>query len=103
VYTVREALRAGKPAAVVLAGGGAELPGFTGGQWVACAIGPVGAHRWVADVGEPKEPERKLTQLGRMFGVPEGEPVQAVLEHIATLSQGERLWFEQGVVAGTRC
>jgi hypothetical protein len=100
VYTVREAIRAGRPAAVVLAGGGAELPVFTGGQWVACAIGSVGAHRWVADAGEADEPERKLTQLGRIFTVPEGEPVQAVLEHIATLSQGERLWFEQGMVAG---
>jgi hypothetical protein len=26
--------------------------------------------------------------------------VQAVLAHIATLSQGERLWFEQGIVTG---
>jgi hypothetical protein len=100
VYTVREAIRAGKPAAVVLAGGGAELPGFTSGQWVPCAIGPIAAPRWVADDGEPDEPERKLTQLGRIFDVPEGEPVQAVLKHIATLSQGERLWFEQGIVAG---
>jgi hypothetical protein len=100
VYTVREAIRAGKPAAVVLAGGGAELPGFAGGRWVACAIGHVGAHRWVPDSGDPDEPEPKLTQLGRVFAVPEGEPIQALMDHISTLSQGERLWFEQGIVAG---
>ncbi len=100
VFTLREAIRAGKPAAVVLAGGGAELPRFSGGQWVACAIGPVAAHRWVPDAGDPDEPERKLTALGRIFAVPEGEPVQALMDHISTLSQGERLWFEQGIVAG---
>src|SRR5262249_12256305 len=87
-------------AAVVLAGGGAQLPAFSGGQWVVCAIGPVAAHRWVAEVGEPEEPERKLTPLGRIFAVPDGEPVQAVLGHIATLSQGDRLGVEQGLVAG---
>jgi hypothetical protein len=100
VFTLREAIRAGRPAAVVLAGGGAELPAFAGGQWVACAIGPVAAHRWVRDAEDPDEPERRLTGLGRIFAVPEGEPVQGLLEHIASLSQGERLWFEQGIVAG---
>ncbi len=100
VFTVREAIGAGKPAAVVLAGGDAELPRFTGGQWVACAIGPVAAYRWVPEAGDPDEPEQKLTGLGRIFAVPEGEPVHALLDHISTLSQGERLWFEQGIVAG---
>jgi hypothetical protein len=32
--------------------------------------------------------------------VPEGEPIHAQLEHIASLSAGERLWFERGVLAG---
>jgi hypothetical protein len=101
VFTVREAIRAGKPAAVVLASRATQLPAFAGGQWVPCAIGPIAAHRWVAEAsGGPDEPEVKLTQLGRIFTVAEGEPVQAVLAHIATLSQGERLWFEQGMVAG---
>jgi hypothetical protein len=100
VFTVQEAIRAGKPAAVVLAGGGAELPAFSGGQWVACAIGPVAEHRWVGNAGDPDEPERKLTQLGRIFAVPEGEPVQGLMDHIATVSQGERLWFEKGIAAG---
>jgi hypothetical protein len=100
VFTVWEAIRAGKPAAVVLAGGGAELPCFAGGQWVACAIGPIAAHRWVPDENDPEEPERKLTGLGRIFAVPEGEPIQGLMDHISTLSQGERLWVEQGIVAG---
>src|SRR3990172_3144615 len=47
VFTVREAIQAGKPVAVVLAGGGAALPVFTGGTWVACSIGSVAAFRWV--------------------------------------------------------
>jgi hypothetical protein len=100
VFPVREAIRAGKPAAVVLAGGGAQLPWFSGGQWVACAIGPIAAHRWVSGAGDPDEPARRLTELGRIFTVPEGEPVHGLLEHISSLSQGERLWFEHGIVAG---
>src|SRR5213593_2710023 len=47
VFTVREAIRSGRPAAVVLAGGGAALPLFTGGAWVACTLGGVAAFRWV--------------------------------------------------------
>lgn len=100
VFTVREGIRAGKPAALVLAGGGAELPRFSGGRWVACAIGPVSAYRWVPEAGDPGEPGRRVTALGRIFVVSEGEPVQGLLDHIASLSQGERLWFEQGVLAG---
>src|ERR1700675_4341309 len=41
VFTVREAVCAGKPAAVVLAGGGAELPVFPGGRWVPCRLSSV--------------------------------------------------------------
>jgi hypothetical protein len=100
VFTVREALRAGKRTAVVLAGGGAGLPGFAGGHWAACPIGGVAAHRWVPDVGGPDGGEPKLTALGRIFVVPDGEPVQGLLGHVSTLSQGERLWFERGIVAG---
>jgi hypothetical protein len=80
VFTVREAIRAGKPAAVVLAGAGAELPRFSDGQWVACAIGHVVAHRWVPDATDPDQPERKLTALGRIFAVPEGEPIHGLLD-----------------------
>ncbi|MFQ5946432.1 MAG: hypothetical protein ACE5NC_09335 [Anaerolineae bacterium] len=98
VFTVREALRAGKPVAVVLAGAGAELPWFPGGRWEACAIGPVSAFRWVAEASGEAEP--KPTALVRIFVVPEGEPVDALLTHISGLKQGERLWFEQGVVVG---
>ncbi len=98
VFTVREAIRAGKPAAVVLAGGGAELPSFSGGRWEPCAVGPVSAFRWVAEASEEAEP--KQTALARIFVVPEGEPVHELLAHISGLSQGERLWFEQGVLAG---
>jgi hypothetical protein len=38
--------------------------------------------------------------LARIFRVPDGEPVEALLAHIAGLTPGERLWFETGVVAG---
>ncbi|MFQ5830738.1 MAG: hypothetical protein ACE5JD_16520 [Candidatus Methylomirabilia bacterium] len=98
VFTLREAVRSGKPVAVVLAGGGAELPRFSGGRWVSCAFGPVQAFRWVAEASEEAQP--KPTALARIFVVPEGEPVDALLTHISGLSQGERLWFEQGVVVG---
>src|SRR5439155_18055776 len=61
VFTVRQAVRAGKPAAVVLAGGGAVLPAFTGGRWQACTFGNVAGFRWVraprpaeAQSAEPK-------------------------------------------------
>ena len=35
-----------------------------------------------------------------MFQVPEGEPTHGLLEHIASLSPGERLRYERGVLAG---
>src|SRR5688572_22785384 len=101
VFTVREAIRSGKPAAVVLAGGGAALPSFAGGHWAACSFGAIAAFRWVpaAVPGEPEgEPTR--TALHRIFVVPEGEPVAALMSHVSRLSAGERLWFEQGVLAG---
>jgi|GEM_PF-648150 len=99
VFTVREAIRAGKPAAVVLAGGGAVLPSFPGGAWAPCSIGPVAGFRWVARPDEAERPSGK-TWLARVFEVPEGEPTHALLSHIASLTPGERLWFERGVVAG---
>jgi hypothetical protein len=103
VFTVREAVRAGKPAAVVLAGGGASLPSFAGGRWVPCSVGSVAAFRWVAEAAGPCGPdggEPEPTALHRIFVVPDGEPVQALMEHVSSLSHGERLWFEQGVLAG---
>jgi hypothetical protein len=100
VFTVREAIRAGKPAAVVLAGGGAEPPRFSCGRWAPCRIGPVAAFRWVAETSGPDDGEPKPTALHRIFVVPDGEPVHALMEHISSLSAGERLWFEQGVLAG---
>ncbi|MFZ1058593.1 MAG: hypothetical protein WAP47_05310, partial [Candidatus Rokuibacteriota bacterium] len=77
---------------------GAGLPVFSGGRWEACAIGPVPAFRWVAEASEEAEP--RTTALARIFVVPDGEPVDALLAHISGLSQGERLWFEQGVLLG---
>src|SRR5437867_2334359 len=102
VFTVREAIRSGKPAAVVLAGGGAALPSFTGGRWAPCAFGGVEAFRWVPEAKtlEADDAEPQRTALNRIFVVPDGEPVHALLTHISSLSQGERLWFEQGVLAG---
>src|SRR5499425_763528 len=96
VFTVREAIRAGKPAAVVLAGGGATLPAFSGGRWVPCRLGSIAAFRWQPAPVEPARP----SWLARVFRVPEGEPTHAQLAHIASLSAGERLWFERGVLAG---
>jgi len=98
VYTVREAILAGKSAAVVLVGGGAELPAFTGGRWVPCRLGTVSARRWMSIPGDTAEPSRSW--LGRVFHVEEGEPTHALLSHISSLSAGERLWFERGVLAG---
>lgn len=98
VFTVREAVRAGKPAAVVLAGGGAVLPAFGRGRWAPCQLGGVAAFRWVPAPDAPAAPRRSW--LGRVFLVPEGEPTHGQLEHIASLSQGERLWFERAVLAG---
>jgi hypothetical protein len=100
VFTVREAIRAGKPAAVVLAGGGAALPAFSGGAWVACSLGGVAAFRWQAADREPEPVEAKPTPLARVFVVPDGEPTQAVMAHISSLSPGERRWFEEAVLVG---
>src|SRR5205085_5893264 len=97
VFTVREAIRAGKPAAVVVAGGGAGVPVFSGGRWAPCQLGAVAAFRWVA---EPEPPRAGWPWLARVFQVPEGEPTHGLLAHIASLSAGERLWFERGVLAG---
>jgi hypothetical protein len=99
VFTVREAIRAGKSAAVVLAGGGAELPSFSGGAWVPCSIASVPGFRWVARPDEAEQRSGK-TWLARVFEVPEGEPTHALLSHISALTPGERLWFERGVFAG---
>lgn len=56
--------------AVVLVGGGAALPAFPGGAGVPCRV-PEG-----------------------------GEPVPSLMDHGSGLSQGERLCFEQGILAG---
>src|SRR5580765_8581607 len=83
VFTVRCAVRAGKPAAVVLAGGGAALPSFAGGRWVACRVGGIAAFRWVSEVGAPQigGDEQRRTALHRIFVVPDGEPVGALMAH----------------------
>jgi hypothetical protein len=102
VFTLRESVRAGKPAALVLAGGGAQFPGFAGGRWVPWTLGAITAFRWVPDIAtsdaDGASPARKA--LHRIFVVPDGEPVHALMAHISSLSAGERLWFEHGVLAG---
>jgi hypothetical protein len=102
VFTVREAIRSGKPAAIALAGGGAALPSFTGGRWAPCAFGLVAAFRWVPDAErtDGAEHEASRNSLHRVFVVPDGEPVDALMAHISALSGGDRLWFEHGVVIG---
>ena len=59
-FTVREAVRARKPAAVVLAGGGAVLPAFSDGRWVPGRFRAVDGFRW-----QPKPPERRAAFLAR--------------------------------------
>jgi len=72
------------------------LPVFAGGRWVPCRFGAVEGFRW-----QPEPLERaRPSWLARVFQVPEGEPIHAQLEHIASLSAGEGLWFERGVLAG---
>ena len=60
-----QAVRAGKTAAAVLAGGGAALPAFAGRRWEPCSFGSVAALGWV------REPRAS-----------DGEPVAALLERI---------------------
>jgi hypothetical protein len=98
VYTVREAVRSSKPAAVVLGGAGAILPVFSAGRWVPCRLGPVEAFRW--EPGPRALEQARRSWVAQVFQVPEGEPIHAQLAHISWLSQGERLWYERGVLAG---
>jgi hypothetical protein len=86
----------------VLAGGGAAMPFFTGGRWAPCAFGPVAAFRWVPDAErtDGAEHEASRNSLHRVFVVPDGEPIDALMAHISALSGGDRLWFEHGVVIG---
>src|SRR5262249_47259245 len=65
VYTVREAIRVGKPAAVVLAGGGAVLPAFGRGRWAACRLGGGGAVRGGAGPGGPGPGRRSRRRWNR--------------------------------------
>src|SRR5262249_49828273 len=80
IFTVREAIRSGKPAAVVLAGGGAALPSFTGGRWAPCAFGGVAAFRWGPEATTPQahDIEQPATALHPIFVVPDREPVPAL-------------------------
>ena len=101
LFTVWEAIRSGKAAAVVVAGGGAALPQFAGGRWLPCTFGSVAAFRWVPDpLATLDDPAPKVTELRRIFVVPEGEPMHSLMAHISSLSGGERLWFEQGLLVG---
>jgi hypothetical protein len=63
---------------------------------VSCRLGSLEAFRWQPAPCEPTRP----SWLARVFQMPEGEPTHAQLTHIASLSAGERLWFERGVLAG---
>jgi hypothetical protein len=101
-YTLQVAARLGKRVAVVDAGGGAVLPAWPGGAWVPCNLGGVAACRWAPRAAPPPPPPSapRPTGLARIFQVPDGEPVEALLAHIAGLTPGERLWFEAGHVAG---
>ena len=50
---------------------------------------------------QPERVERaQASWLARVFRGRDGEPMQAQLAHIASLSAGERLWFERGVLDG---
>jgi hypothetical protein len=82
IYTLRETIRRGD-------------------RWVPCGIGGVATHKWVAaPTTLPPLALAPPTALGRIFRVPDGEPVDALLAHIASLTPGERLWFEHAVLVG---
>jgi hypothetical protein len=100
IYTLRVAARARRRVAVVLAGGGAAVPRLGSGRWEPFTLGGVAAHRWVAAGATEPEPPVAASSLGRIFAVPDGEPVAALLAHISRLTPGERLWFEAGVRVG---
>jgi hypothetical protein len=100
-YTLAVAARAGRRVAVVLAGGSATLPAVRGGQWVPFDLAGLAAHRWVPGVTDTPA-SAPSSSLGRIFAVPDGEPVASLHAHLAQLTPGERLWFEQGVPVGDR-
>jgi hypothetical protein len=66
-----------------------------------CAFGDVAAVRWEPTATGPAR-ETRPSDLARIFAVPDGEPVDARLGHIARLTSGERAWFETGVRVGDR-
>ncbi|MBI1957948.1 MAG: hypothetical protein HYS36_01815 [Candidatus Rokubacteria bacterium] len=104
VFPVREAIGAAKPAAVVLARGGAALPAFSGGPRTPCTIGSVAAFRWVPAPGSPEpddaQPARGSPGWTGSSRCRKGSPPTPSLAHIASLSQGDRLWFQRGILVG---
>ena len=89
VFTVREAIRAGKPAAVVLAGGGAVLPAFAGAGGCRARFG----RRRGVPVGHGRRAPRASAELSARRCVASsscrtGEPTHALLAHIAVAQRG---------------
>jgi hypothetical protein len=98
---------------VFLCGGGAVVPSFRGGAWVALSASGgsssvrAGAFRWAPSqdasftASNGEEPASALRSLREIFLVPDsGSPVHDTMRHTAALSQGDRLWFERCEVVG---
>jgi hypothetical protein len=110
VFTLRCAISRGIPVVVFLCGGGAVLPTLPGGAWIPLRCSSsvwAGAFRWLANLdasctsSSGEEPSSALRSLREVFLVPDnGSPVHDTMAHIATLGQGDRLWFERCEVAG---
>ncbi len=112
VFTLHCAISRGLPVVVFLCGGGAVLPAGRGGAWIPlrCASGVwAGAFRWAprrhatAGASNGEELASALRSLREIFRVPDtGSPVHDTMTHIASLSQGDRLWFERCEVLGEK-
>lgn len=78
---------------------GAALPTLAGGRWVAVESGVlVGAFRWVPEAPSALRPLQEIVTVPSTTGM----PVEDTMAHISTLSQGDRLWFEQCEVVGDK-
>ncbi|MDD5559017.1 hypothetical protein [Candidatus Methylomirabilis sp.] len=101
-FTLRCALARGLRVVAFVCGGGAVLPTFDGGRWVPLRCSSdawAGGFRWVPDPPESPSPFKSLPEIVRI-PAEGGCPIHETFVHVASLSQGDRLWFERCEVAG---